>query len=204
VAPAVAGTRVLPSMVADQLGRACGVPAVAVGFRAMTEADLSALAQWQSEPHVARWWDAESRDEQSARRKYLPRIHGDDPTRMWVLEVDGRPVGFLQDYRVGDDPDYAAQTGYPDAVGFDYAIGEAGLVDRGLGTRATWEFCRDVLRRDYPAVEHFLASPSHRNVASLRVLAKCGFVAGDRIEGESAGRPDAEIVCTLDVRHWLG
>ena len=73
-------------------------------------------------------------------------------------------------------------TGDPDAVAFDYLIGDASLVGRGLGTRMIWEFCRDVLRRDYPAAVHFLASPSHRNARSLRVLAKCGFTAGRWIE----------------------
>ncbi len=69
-----------------------------------------------------------------------------------------------------------------------------------------WEFCRDVLRRDYPDAEHFLASPSHRNLASLRVLAKCGFTQGLWIDDlrRPGEPPDTEIVCTLDVRHWLG
>ncbi|MGI8578520.1 MAG: hypothetical protein ACR2KG_11565, partial [Nocardioidaceae bacterium] len=48
--------------------------------------------------------------------------------------------------------------------------------------------------------------PSHRNTRSLRVLEKCGFTQGLWIDGLSdpGERPDTEIVCTFDVRHWLG
>lgn len=206
LAPADATSRVLPPRVAREHACAVAVPVVDLSFRRMVEADFAAVARWQSAPHVARRWDHRSRDEDSVRARYAPRLRGDDPTRMWVVEVDGVAAGFLQDYRVGDDPDYAAKAGDPRAVGFDYAIGEAHLVGRGIGTRMIWEFCRDVLRRDYPDAAHLLASPSHRNAASLRALAKCGFTQGLWIDavGRADGPSDAEIVCTLDVAHWLG
>jgi aminoglycoside 6'-N-acetyltransferase len=200
-------TRMLPSLVGEQQARAAAVPAVDLAFRPMTDDDLESLARWQAAPHVAEWWDPfRRRDLDAVRAHYTPRLRGDEPIRMWVVEVDGRAAGFVEDYRVRDQPDYAVKTGDPDAVGFDYAIGEPILVSRGLGTRMIWEFCRDVLHRDYPDAEHFLASPSHRNAASLRVLAKCGFTQGLWIDALGPpGEPrDTEIVCTFDVRHWLG
>ncbi len=204
--PQQAHARVLPDFVAAQQTRAAGVPAVAVAFRPMTEADLGSVARWQSAPHVREWWGDTSRDGDAVRARYAPRLRGEEPTRMWVVEVDARPVGYLQDYRVGDDDDYAVKTGDPGAVGFDYLIGEPGLVNRGIGTRMIWEFCRDVLRRDYPDAVHFLASPSHRNGRSLRVLEKCGFTPGLWIDppGDPGEPADTEVVCTLDVRRWLG
>jgi len=204
--PDVLSSRVLPTQVAEQQTRAAAVPAVDLAFRPMEATDFGKVAQWQSAPHVASWWDSRSRDEQSVRERYLPRLRGDEPTRMWVVEIDGAPAGFLQDYRVRDHPDYAVRTQDLDAIAFDYAIGEPGLIGRGLGTRLVWEFCRDVLRRDHPEAAHFLASPSHRNAASLRVLAKCGFSQGRWIDdlGRPGEPPDTEIVCTFDVAHWLG
>ena len=203
--PAVAA-RVLPPVVADGQARAAAVPAVEIGFRPVTDADFAAIAAWHRAPHVREWWDSHSLDEDSARRRYTPRLTGEEPTRMWVIEIDGAAAGTIQDYRVGDDTEYAERTGYPDAVAFDYLIGEKCLVGRGIGTRMIWEFCRDVLLRDYPDAEHFLASPSYRNARSLRVLAKCGFSAGRRIPGSpEPGEPgDDEIVCTLDIAHWFG
>jgi RimJ/RimL family protein N-acetyltransferase len=199
-------TRILPTSVSREQQRAFAMPVVDLGFRPMTEDDFTAVARWQSAAHVAPWWDARSRDEESVRTRYAARLRGEEPTRMWVVEIDGRAVGYLQDYRVRDHPDYAVKTRDPDAVGFDYVIGEGDLVNRGLGTRMIWEFCRDVLHRDYPDADHLLASPSHRNVRSLRALAKCGFTQGLWIDavGPPGEPPDTEIVCTLDVRHWLG
>ena len=51
-----------------------------------------------------------------------------------------------------------------------------------------------------------LASPSHRNTASLRVLAKCGFTRGLWIDEPAGphGYPDTEIVWTMDVCHHFG
>jgi aminoglycoside 6'-N-acetyltransferase len=206
LSPERAGRRVLPNVVARGLAKAVEVPVVDLGFRRMRNGDLDALARWQSAPHVAAWWDSGGRDLDAVRTRYSPRLRGDEPVRMWVVEMDGHPVGFAQDYRVRDQPEYAHTTQGPEAVAFDYAIGEPTLVGRGLGTRMVWQFCRDVLRRDYPDVGHLLASPSHRNAASLRVLDKCGFDRGRRIANvrDTVQPPDDEIVCTLDVRHWLG
>lgn len=198
--------RMLPRQVANLQAKAFGVPSVSVGFRPMAEADFAQVARWQSAPHVAQWWDARSRDESAVRERYLPRVRGEVPVRMWVVEIDGRAAGMLQDYPVGLYDDYAAKTQGPDAVGFDYLLGDPALVGKGLGTRLVWEFCRDVLRRDHPDSQHILASPSHRNTASRRVLAKCGFAEGLWIDVPARlGEPaDTEVACTLDVGHWLG
>lgn len=206
VAPPLAWRRVLPKIVTDGQARVDRVPAVDVAFRPMTDSDFGAVARWHRAPHVSDWWDDESRDEDSARARYAGRLSGAEQVRMWVLEVDGVAAGMLQDYQVADDPDYAEQTGDPDAIGFDYLIGEPALVGRGLGTRVIWEFCRDILHRDFPDAVHLLAGPSHRNACSLRVLAKCGFTPGRRIDVRAMPcRPaDTEIVCTLEVSHWLG
>lgn len=198
--------RVLPAVVSEQQVRAVGVPAAEVRFRPMTDEDFAAVARWQAAAHVAAWWDQRSQDEDAVRRRYAGAVSGDEAVRMWVVEVDGRPIGMFQDYRLCDEPDYAAMTGYPEGVGFDYLVGDVELVGRGLGTRMIWEFCRDILHRDYPEVAHLVASPSHRNGRSLRALAKCGFTSGPRIRPppEPGESPDVEIVCTLDVAHWLG
>lgn len=199
-------TRMLPSIVGELQARAAAVPTVELALRPMVESDFAAVARWQSAPHVAEWWDARSRDESAVRDRYLPRLRGDVAVRMWVVEIEGRAAGLLQDYLVGHDDDYAAKTRDPGAIGFDYLIGDATLVGKGLGTRVIWEFCRDVLHRDFPEAGHFLASPSHRNLGSRRALAKCGFAEGLWIDVPARhGEPaDTEVVCTFDVGHWLG
>ncbi|HEU4568780.1 MAG TPA: GNAT family N-acetyltransferase [Marmoricola sp.] len=172
--------------------------------RPMTRGDFRDVSRWVSRPHVARWWDRQRSLEEVAEH-YGPALDGDDPTRMWVFEVNGRSVGFGQDYRIGDHPDYALLTGKPDAVGIDYAIGEPAFVGRGLGTTLLWVLLRDRVVPSYDDLHEVHAAPDHRNAASLRVLAKLGFEQGTWFdEPQEDGRVDTVIGCTLDVATVFG
>ena len=124
---------------------------------------------------------------------------------MWVIEVNGRSVGYVQDYLIGDHPEYAILTAEPDAIGIDYVIGEPSWVGRGIGTRVLWTFLREVVRPDYPDATTYAACPDHRNGASLRVLEKLGFVQGLWFdEPQVDGSVDTLICCTLDVPTMFG
>lgn len=205
VSASTAAERLAPPVVAETVAKAASVPVVSVDFRAMTYDDLPDVVRWVTTPHVQRWWDEESTDLAGAERHYGPAIDGDDPTRMWIVNLDGKPAGFVQDYRIGDHSKYAELTGRPDAIGVDYAIGEAGWVGRGVGTRVLWTYLRDVVRPAYPHATQFHAAPHHRNAGSLRVLEKLGFVAGPTFsEPQRDGRIDTVVGCTFDVRHWFG
>ena len=96
---------------------------------------------------------------------------------MWVVEVNGRSVGFVQDYRIGDYPEYAVLAPDPDAIGVDYAIGEPTWIGRGFGARMLWAWMLRARHR-FPEATTYFAAPDHRNAASLRVLAKAGFTEG--------------------------
>ena len=96
--------------------------------------------------------------------KYAERIDGMSPTRMWVVEVNGRSVGFVQDYRIGDYPDYAVLGPDPEAIGVDYAIGSDLWRGRGLGQRMLWAWMQRARAR-FPEATTYFAAPDHRNVA---------------------------------------
>jgi aminoglycoside 6'-N-acetyltransferase len=176
-----------------------------IDLRAMTRGDLPALTRWLGEPHVRRWWHADG-DPTAERvdRTYGPRVDGTTPIRMWVVEVNGRSVGFVQDYRIRDFPEFALLAPDPGAVGLDYAIGEPGWVGRRLGARVLWAWTVRAGPR-FPDVTAYFAAPDHRNQASLRVLAKAGFVQGTWFdEPQRDGTTATMIGCTLDVRRVLG
>lgn len=178
---------------------------VRVTVRDMTRGDLRDVTRWRAQPHVARWWAGDGEATYDAvERRYGPRIDGETPTRMWVLEVNGRSVGFGQHYRIADYPDYALLGPDPAAVGVDYAIGEPEWTGRGLGTRMIWAW---VLRArvTYPEARVFFAAPDHRNAASRRVLAKAGFVEGLWFdEPRPDGGVDTVVGCTFDVATVIG
>ena len=96
---------------------------------------------------------------------------------MWVVEANGRSVGFLQDYRISDYPESALLAPAPDAVGVDYVIGEVTWLHRGVGTRMLRRWF-DVAHAGYPDATTYFAAPDHRNVASRRLLLKVGFTEG--------------------------
>lgn len=175
-----------------------------VTVRAMTRGDLPAVTRWRQSEHIRRWWASEG--EPTAERieaRYGPCIDGMRPTRMWVAEVNGRSVGFVQDYRVGDYPEYAVLGPDPDAVAVDYALCEE-WSGRGFGARVLWAWMSRARQR-FPAVSTYFAAPDHRNAVSLRMLAKAGFTEGLWFdEPNEDGTVDTVVGCTLDVRTVLG
>jgi aminoglycoside 6'-N-acetyltransferase len=173
-------------------------------LRPMTEGDLGDVHRWVNTAHVARWWDEHRSPEQVA-AYYGPGIRGEDAVRYWVWEVNGRSVGFCQDYRIADHPEFALLCGHPDAVGFDYVVGEQAHVDRGLGTSLLWVYLRDLVVPAYAGVTELFAAPDHRNARSLRVLDKLGATRGLWFdEPQSDGTVATVVGCSIDVRRVLG
>ena len=148
-----------------------------VAIRAMTRGDLPDVTRWRSAEHVRRWFTDGKPTVDFLEDKYGARIDGMSPTRMWVVEVNGRSVGFVQDYRIGDYPDYAVLGPDPDAIGIDYLIGEPAWVGQGLGARMLWAWMRRARGR-FPDATSYFAAPDHRNAASVRILRKAGFAEG--------------------------
>ena len=176
-----------------------------VTLRAMTHGDLDLVTRWRDSEAVRRWWQiGEEQTMEQIRQMYAERIEGRSATRMWMVEVNGRSIGFMQDYRIGDYPEYAVLAPDPDALGLDYAIGADEWRGRGLGPAVIWAWmCR--ARELHPGVTSYFAAPDHRNRASLRILAKAGFAEGTWFdEPQRDGATSTVIGCTLDVRRVLG
>lgn len=144
------------------------------GFRPLTAGDLPLLHKWLQREHVRRWWD-EGRTYEEVAAHYLPAIEGREPTDLYSILLDDRPVGLIQTYLVSDYPDYAelVQVG-AGVAGVDLFVAEEALAGRGLGSEALRAFTRDVVFAR-PETTACVADPDVRNAASVRAFEKAGF-----------------------------
>ena len=145
-----------------------------IAFRLLGRDDLGLMHEWLQREHVRRWWDEHESYEDVARH-YLPAIEGRRPVDLYLILLDGRPVGFIQAYLVADHPEFAALIGLGAGVaGLDLFIGEEELIGKGLGSGVLRAFVHDVVFAE-PATTACIADPDVRNVASIRAFEKAGF-----------------------------
>jgi aminoglycoside 6'-N-acetyltransferase len=140
-------------------------------FRALTTADLPMVGAWLAEPHVAEWWGdpAEALDEITA-------AIDDVATEPLVVELDGRPIGYLQNYdpHMEDDHPYADQpTG---TLGLDVSIGIPELVGKGHGSAIIRQFSAQLFEEGAPRL---IIDPDPSNARAIRAYEKAGFRAFD-------------------------
>jgi len=147
-------------------------------FRALTRDDFPMLSAWLAAPHVHQWWD-EDPDPAAVEAKFGPEVDGVEPTELFVVNLDGEPIGMVQRYRVADYPEWVVSlepTGVPatEAAGIDYLIGAADLIGRGVGPAMLAQFAGLTLAR-YPAVSFLVVDIDPENRRSWRALEKAGF-----------------------------
>ena len=107
--------------------------------------------------------------------EYRTALRGEDPTDLYVINLDGRPIGVVQSYRIDDHPEYAAQLALArPAVGIDLFIAEPDLTGRGHGPALIRAFLRDVAFPRY-AVDLCVIGPTASNAAAIRAYEKAGF-----------------------------
>jgi aminoglycoside 6'-N-acetyltransferase len=128
-------------------------------------------------PHVQTWW-REDADPTAIEARYGPAVDGADPTECFIVERHGEPVGFVQRYRLEDNPDWQrslAVAGTPDdGAGIDYFIGAVTDIGVGLGPEIIGLVVSDCWTR-YPDITAVVVSVAAENRRSWRALEKAGF-----------------------------
>lgn len=160
-----------------------------ISFRPLRRSDFPLFQKWLSAPHVSAWWH-ESLDPAGIEAKYGPRIDGAEPTLTFIIEHDGRPIGWIQWYLWSDYPEHAEQLrAEPGSAGIDLAIGELAMTGLGLGPTAITEFLKQIVFAN-PTVIAVITDPEERNLRSLRAFEKAGFRVTDTVQlvGENFNR----------------
>jgi aminoglycoside 6'-N-acetyltransferase len=104
------------------------------------EDDHALLLRWLSTPHVAEWWNPErvALNLESVKTDYPSETRPDDPTTNSIIEVAGRPIGFVQFYPWDAYQTEMREIGFdlpPGYWGVDIFIGEPDQLNRGVGSR---------------------------------------------------------------------
>ena len=136
-------------------------------FRPAALDDLPLLRRWIARPHVGEWWS--EGDPFDADDLTDPRV------ARWIVETDGTPFAFMQDYAVhgwegGHHFDFLPEG----ARGIDQFIGEPGVIGRGHGTAFIRARMEALLGGGVPAIG---TDPHPDNARAVGVYAKLGFRA---------------------------
>jgi aminoglycoside 6'-N-acetyltransferase len=167
---------------------------VEVSLRPLTRRDLGLLGEWLHEPLVHEWWHDDPAPA-ALEAQYGAAIDGLDPTVLRIGEVDGSPAGFVQWYRLADEPEYVAELAPflpvpDDAWSLDHLVGVPALRGRGIGTA--------LVRAAVQAIGgDLIVVPVHAgNAASVAVLRKAGFVlaAEADLEPDNPAHSRAHVV----------
>lgn len=149
-------------------------------FRPLTEGDLLLVHRWLNNPAVAEWYGLDLENKtyptyEEVAANYLPRIRGDTRTFGYIAVINGDEAAYIQCYRIGDYPAYAAALNHDeDAWGIDLFIGEDEHRGRGLGAPLLAEFVeKEVLPR--PGLTGVVIAPNPRNRRAIRCYEKAGF-----------------------------
>src|SRR5262249_795006 len=133
-------------------------------------------------PHVAPWWEATDND-------LLSLARGDDPTEAYVIELEARPVGYIQLYAVtdslpsgvADDSPLFARYPREQTAGLDLFLGDPAAL--GHGPAILRAFLADQV---FPRFAYALLDPARSNTRAIRAFEKAGFVNSEAGDAEHA------------------
>jgi aminoglycoside 6'-N-acetyltransferase len=150
--------------------------AARINFRALAHDDLRLMYRWiNDDPEVRRWWSREAGPFEKIVAKYAPRIGATGPTRSYIIQYDTHPVGYIQEYLIGDHQDWARIVDVPEvSAGVDLFVGEAAYRGHGRGSAILRKFVREVVFAR-PEVESCIIGPDESNARAIRSYEKAGF-----------------------------
>lgn len=146
----------------------------AVSLRPLTPGDAGLLLKWLTDRRVLEYWEGPS-------AVFTPeRIQEDfyddpDPTTRCIVQYQGRDIGYLQFYPLGEEGFSEYQ--YPrtdlSVFGIDQFIGEPELWGQGIGRRFIRLIC-GWLRKNAGA-QAVVLDPHADNPRAIRCYEACGF-----------------------------
>ena len=144
-------------------------------FRPVTDADLPMLYGWRTLPHWVEWWGLlEDEDD------HFAEAVADPHTACWMVEWEGRPIAYAQDYDPHGWPNHHFAHLPPAARGIDQSIGPADLLGQGHGSAFVRQHAERLFAEGAPAIG---TDPHPDNARAIAAYEKAGFkIAGGPVE----------------------
>ena len=164
-----------------------------ITFRPVQHEDIPDLHRWRNEPHVLQWWYED--DDSEPTLEVVAKNYGpdyDDKEHRYIIERDGRSIGYIQMYLLSDWPDYAKLI-QEEGAGIDLFIGEPDLINKGIGTEVIDRFVEDVVFAD-ASIAQCVIDPEIRNRAAIRAYEKAGFSPRRTVEVPNTPGPELIMV----------
>lgn len=148
-----------------------------ITFVPVRESDLQLIYSWLSDPYLVQiWLNGRPVTYKDVENKYLPRIHGGEPTHPYLISYNGKPIGYIQSYMWKDYPESARyfEPWEREASGLDVFIGAGSYRGKGLGPFILRRFLKDVIFTRHNA-DVCLITPLANNRIAIRAYEKAGF-----------------------------
>lgn len=151
-----------------------------ITFVRLTRADLPLMHRWLNNPRVAEWYGVGDDNHgfptmAEVIEEYEKNFGPEPKNHAFLVHLDKTPVGYIQCYRLGDYPDYAADLGVdPDGWAIDIFVGEDDVREKGVGSRAVEQLLAEHVFSRPEATTSFIC-PDPENKRAVRAYEKAGF-----------------------------
>jgi len=144
-----------------------------VSFVPVTEEHRDLLRRWLAAPHARAWWD----DPQTELDGIYDNAAEHKP---FIALLNDDAVAYVQSWRPTNHPDYPWQHGMDAGTrGIDITIGEAGNLNRGIGTLILKHFAAKLFAE---GASRLVIDPDMRNERAIACYMKAGFTPYDSYE----------------------
>lgn len=164
------------------------------------ETALPDMIRWLTDPDVRHWYDEGEPTPENLRQRFAY----DPGVRACSIVIDDRPMGYIQVYRLRDQPDYQRQVGIdPAAVAIDLFIGEPDYRNKGWGAEIL-RACLDRLVFGEMNAPLAMIGPHPANRRAIRSYEKAGFRAVKTVHvvDDHPGNTGDELIMLLSRDTW--
>ncbi len=141
--------------------------------------DYMHMAKWMTTPEVMDFYEGHdcTYDLEKVIEKYRPRTRGETPITPCIIELNHKPIGYVQFYPVDRDEyhvdDRIDLLTYANPYAADILLGDAKTCNKGIGTRVLTMLIDYLF--DQNIADIIYIDPQTWNHRAIRCYEKCGF-----------------------------